>query len=44
MNIKNLDGELKNFHLFMAFVNLIAAIYNTNLSPMVLSISGNNDL
>jgi MFS family permease len=30
--------------LFMAFVNLIAAIYNTNLSPMVLSRSGNNDL
>lgn len=30
--------------LFMAFVNLIAAIYNTNLSPMILSRSGNNDI
>lgn len=30
--------------LFMAFVNFIAAIYNTNLSPMILSRSGNNDI
>lgn len=30
--------------LFMAFVNLIAAIYNTNLAPMVLSRNGNNDI
>lgn len=28
--------------IFMAFVNLIAAIYNTNLSPMILSRSKNN--
>jgi MFS family permease len=30
--------------LFMAFVNLIAAIYNTNLAPMVLSRNGNNEV
>lgn len=30
--------------LFMAFVNLVAAIYNTNLAPMVLSRTGNNDV
>lgn len=30
--------------LFMAFVNLIAAIYNTGLAPMVLSRNGNNDI
>lgn len=30
--------------LFMAFVNFIAAIYNTNLSPMILSRNGNNDI
>lgn len=30
--------------LFMAFVNFIAAIYNTNLSPMILSRSGNNNV
>jgi MFS family permease len=30
--------------LFMAFVNFIAAIYNTNLAPMVLSRNGNNDV
>jgi hypothetical protein len=30
--------------LFMAFINLIASIYNINLSPMVLSRSGNNDV
>lgn len=29
---------------FMAFVNLIAAIYNTNLSPMILSRTGDEDL
>ncbi|MBS5934590.1 MAG: MFS transporter [Clostridiales bacterium] len=29
---------------FMAFVNFIAAIYNTNLSPMILSRTGDNDL
>lgn len=29
---------------FMAFVNFIAAIYNTNLSPMILSRTGNKDL
>lgn len=33
-----------NLILFMAFVNLIAAIYDTNLAPMVLSRSGNNDI
>lgn len=34
------------FHLilFMAFVNLVASIYNTNLAPMVLSRNGNNDI
>jgi MFS family permease len=30
--------------LFMAFVNLIAAIYNTSLPPMVLLRNGNNDI
>lgn len=30
--------------LFMAFINFIAAIYNTNLSPMILSRNGNNDI
>lgn len=30
--------------LFMGFVNLVAAIYNTNLAPMVLSRNGNNDV
>ncbi|WP_160680422.1 MFS transporter [Clostridium sp. C8-1-8] len=32
------------FHLiiYMAFVNLIAAIYNSNFTPMVLSRNGNN--
>jgi MFS transporter, DHA3 family, macrolide efflux protein len=30
--------------LFMAFVNLIAAIYNTNLAPMVLSRNDNNEI
>lgn len=29
--------------LFMGFVNLIAAVYNTNLAPMVLSRNGDND-
>ena len=29
---------------FMAFVNFIAAIYNTNLSPMILSRTGDKDL
>lgn len=35
--------EIFNLILFMAFVNFIAAIYNTNLSPMILSRNGNND-
>jgi MFS family permease len=30
--------------MFMAFVNLIAAVYNTSLAPMVLSRNGNNDI
>lgn len=30
--------------LFMAFINLIAAMYNTNLAPMVLSRSNGNDI
>jgi DHA3 family macrolide efflux protein-like MFS transporter len=30
--------------LFMAFVNLIAAIYNTSLPPMVLLRNGDNDI
>lgn len=29
---------------FMAFVNLIASIYNTNLAPMILARTENNDL
>jgi hypothetical protein len=33
-----------NLIMFMAFVNLIAAIYNVNLAPMVLSRNGNNDI
>lgn len=38
MNRKNI------FHLilYMGFVNLIAAIYNSNLTPMILSRNGNN--
>lgn len=44
--IKYLVRNKKIFSLvlFMAFVNLIAAIYNTNLAPMVLSRNGNNDV
>ena len=30
--------------LFMGFVNLIAAVYNTNMAPMVLSRNGNDDV
>ena len=30
--------------LFMAFINLIAAIYNTTMTPMILLRSGNNDI
>ncbi len=30
--------------LFMGFVNLVAAVYNTNLAPMVLLRNGNNDV
>jgi MFS family permease len=36
--------DILSLIVFMAFVNLIAAIYNTNLSPMVLSRNGNNDI
>jgi MFS family permease len=44
--IRYLTNNKKIFSLilFMAFVNLIAAIYNTNLAPMVLSRNGNNDI
>jgi MFS family permease len=44
--IKYLVSNRKIFSLvlFMAFVNLIAAIYNTNLAPMVLSRNGGNDV
>lgn len=41
--IKRTEG-LTELISFMAFVNLIAAIYNTNLAPMVLSRTGNNDV
>jgi hypothetical protein len=30
--------------LFMAFVNFVAAIYNSNLTPMILSRNGNNKI
>lgn len=30
--------------LFMGFVNLVAAVYNTDLAPMVLLRNGNNDV
>ncbi len=30
--------------LFMGFVNLVAAVYSTNLAPMVLLRNGNNDV
>lgn len=36
--------EICSLIMFMAFVNFIAAIYNTLLSPMVLSRSSNNDI
>ncbi len=36
--------EICSLIMFMAFVNFIAAIYNTLLSPMVLSRSLNNDI
>jgi MFS family permease len=36
--------DLFQLILFMAFVNFVAAIYNTNLSPMILSRSGNSDV
>lgn len=44
--IKYLISNRKIFSLvlFMAYVNLIAAIYNTNLAPMVLSRNGGNDV
>lgn len=44
--IKYLVRNKKIFSLvlFMAFVNLIAAVYNTNLAPMVLSRNSNNDV
>jgi MFS family permease len=44
--LKYLISNRKIFSLilFMAFVNLIAAIYNTNLAPMVLSRNGGNDV
>lgn len=44
LGIKYLVNQKNIFRLilFMAFVNFIAAIYNTNLSPMVLSRNGNN--
>jgi predicted MFS family arabinose efflux permease len=39
-------GRKDIFHLiiFMAFVNFIASIYNSNLAPMILSRNGNNKL
>jgi MFS transporter, DHA3 family, macrolide efflux protein len=37
-------GGIKELIAFMAFVNLIAAMYNTNLSPMILARTGNNDI
>jgi hypothetical protein len=36
--------DIFNLVLFMGFVNLVAAIYNTNLAPMVLLRNGNNDV
>lgn len=36
--------DILSLILFMWFVNLIASVYNTNLTPMVLSRNGNNDL
>lgn len=36
------DKGILSLILFMAFVNLIAAIYNCNLQPMILSRNGNN--
>ena len=36
--------EICSLIMFMAFVNFIAAIYNTLLSPLVLSRSFNNDI
>lgn len=36
--------EILSLIIFMGFVNLIAAIYNTNLAPMILSRNGNNDI
>lgn len=39
-----INKKILSLVFFMAFVNLIAAIYNTNLAPMVLSRNGNNDV
>jgi len=39
-----INKKILSLVLFMAFVNLIAAIYNTNLAPMVLSRNGNNEV
>ena len=36
------DKGILSLILFMAFVNLIASIYNCNLQPMILSRNGNN--
>ena len=36
--------DIFNLVLFMGFVNLVAAIYNTNLAPMILLRNGNNDV
>ena len=38
------NKKILSLVFFMAFVNLVAAIYNTNLAPMVLSRNGNNDV
>lgn len=35
---------IKELILFMAFVNLIASMYNTNLAPMILARTNNNEI
>lgn len=42
MNYLLRNKSILSLILFMAFVNFIAAIYDINLTPMVLSRSGNN--
>lgn len=36
--------DIMSLILFMGFVNFVAAIYNTNLAPMVLSRNGDNEI